>query len=143
MYRHILVPTDGRTASRAAAAEAVDLAREHDARLTVLTVVRPRNTGDLDFVGQAGVEQGLAAAQRRRGRSRIADTVDPLSVGDRQIDTEVLAGVPHRVICEYANTTGVDLVVLGTVGRDSIASYVLGSTTKQLTELCDVPVLVV
>lgn len=143
MYSHILTPTDGSTQSKRAAKEAVQLAEEHNARLTILTVVREFDTGELSAPGAEGLEQRLQDVERQKGASRIEETMGEIESAEVDLETEIVAGVPHKAICEYIEPAGVDLVVLGTIGDDSLASYILGSTTERVTQRCDVPVLVV
>ena len=143
MYRHILVPTDGSTDSKRAAREAARLAEAHGARLTVLTVVQDVDTGALDGLGMDELERALGSAARREGESRLEETVAELGETSVPKETRVVAGVPHRAICNYVEATDVDDVVLGTAGRDSLAEYILGSTTERVSRLCDVPVTVV
>ena len=52
-------------------------------------------------------------------------------------------GVPHRVIREYAEEEGVDLVVMGTHGRTGIEHALVGSVTERVVRTLDVPVLTV
>ena len=143
MYRHILVPTDGSVQSKRAAEEAVRLAEDHDSRLTLLTVVREVDTGPLEAPGTDGAEEALKDAEKRKGEGRIDETVTEIESASVDIETDIVSGTPHRAICDYVESAGVDLVVLGTTGHDSLVSHILGSTTERVTQLCDIPVLVV
>lgn len=143
MYRHILVPTDGSERSERAAAHAADLADEHGSRITVLTVVREVDAGSIDALGTDGVERALRDAERTAGRSTVEETVTALDASSVDVAAEIVRGVPYRAICDYAESTDVDLVVMGTEGQTGLADRLLGSTTDRVTRLCDVPVLVV
>lgn len=143
MYDHILVPTDGGTASKRAAKEAVRLAEAHDARLTILTVIDDVDTGSHDGVELDDLEQSLQNEQRGTGASEIEETLAELGETPVQVETQMVSGVPHRAICDYVESTDFDLVVMGQSGRSSLAEYLLGSTTDKVTRLCGVPVVVV
>ena len=60
------------------------------------------------------------------------------------VETVRRDGIPHREVVDYAEETGVDIVVMGThgrTGRDRVAH--LGSVTQRVVESVDVPAMVV
>jgi len=59
------------------------------------------------------------------------------------VTTVLVPGEPARAICEYAVDTDVDLIVMGTAGRNGLADYLFGTTTERVTRRCPVPVLAV
>lgn len=142
MYQHVVCAVDGSAASRRAVKEAVGLAERHDARLTVLTVERDIDSGELDTLGTGGAEAALQNHEDRAGERRIAASVADADLDRIEVRFEVVAGIPHRTICEFADGEA-DLVVLGSNGKDSIGDYVLGSTSERVARRCDVPVHVV
>lgn len=65
-------------------------------------------------------------------------------MGKASTTTAIRDGVPHRVILDYADEHGADVVVMGThgrTGRDKLTS--LGSVTERVIENAKRPVLVV
>jgi nucleotide-binding universal stress UspA family protein len=52
-------------------------------------------------------------------------------------------GEPAEIIAEYAREQGCDEIILGTHGRSSIASLLMGSVATKLVHLTEVPVLLV
>ena len=59
VYQHVLCAVDGSSASERAVEEAVGLAERHGAHLTVLTVRRDVDSGDLDTLGLDRAEETL------------------------------------------------------------------------------------
>ena len=55
--------------------------------------------------------------------------------------TTVAEGVPEKVIDEYADEYGVDLITMGTHGRSGIDRFLLGSVTERTIRESDTPVL--
>jgi nucleotide-binding universal stress UspA family protein len=55
----------------------------------------------------------------------------------------VMSGSPSRKIIEAAKARETDLIVLGNRGTSGILSWMLGSVSRQVTDACTVPVLVV
>lgn len=143
MYQHIVCAVDGSANSERAVEEAVGLAEQHGARLTVLTVEREIDSGDLGTVGLGRAEEALETREGRRGKERIDEAVGHVDLARVEVSFEVVSGVPHRAICDYAESVDADLVVVGSTGKSSIGEYILGSTTKRVARRCDVPVHVV
>lgn len=143
MYRHVLVPTDGSDHSRRAAERAREIAERDDARVTVLATVRNVDSGELDGLGLNGPEKLLEAEERRRGQADVDRTAAVVEDATVDVATVLVPGVPHRAICEYAESTDVDLIVMGSTGRDGLSDYLFGTTTERVAQRSSVPVLVV
>lgn len=136
MYDRILVPTDGSDCARAAADHAIGLARTHDATVHALYVLhlRPSLEPNLEVVLETLESVGEEALV---GVSRRGDDADV------EVVTETRKGVPHEVICEYADEEEMDLIVMGTHGRAGLERVLLGSTTERVVRRSPVPVLTV
>jgi len=139
MYETILVPTDGSPGAEAAAAHAVDLAKEHGAAVHALYVVDVRMSPisadmDHDEVVTLVDESG------ERPTTTVLDRAE--RVGVPAVET-IRLGIPHECIREYAEAEGIDLVVMGTHGRTGIEHALIGSVTERIVRTLDVPVLTV
>ena len=137
MYRKILVGYDGSVPSRKAFDMALDLAHKHGAQLWVLSVARPPEVGD-DVETEAIIENS-----RRYHRAMLAELRHTIAGTKVEAHFEVGVGHPAEQIVYEADRLGVDLVVVGSRGRSGFAHLLLGSTSKQVTEHADRPVLVV
>jgi nucleotide-binding universal stress UspA family protein len=138
MYDRILVPTDGSGPADRAFEQALDLAETYDAEVHLLYVVDVSAlAGEFDAV--TVIDQLEEAGREVTGRLRERAE----SVGVERVETEVVEGVPHRTILDYADENDVDLVVMGTHGRTGIGRYLLGSVTEKVVRLADAPVLTV
>ncbi|USZ69809.1 universal stress protein (plasmid) [Halorussus salilacus] len=138
MYERILVPTDGSDAVDPAIEQAIDLAETYGAELHALYVV---NTGTLSVeVNTASVLDALEAEGERATRE-VAERA--AAAGVERVRTEVVHGMTHQTILEYAEDEDVDLVVMGTHGRSGLDRYLLGSVTEKVVRKSDVPVLTV
>jgi len=52
-------------------------------------------------------------------------------------------GSPSRNIVDLSREENVDLIVVGNRGRSGVATWMLGSVSRDIVERCTVPVLVV
>ena len=124
---------------------AVDIAERHQASLTVLNVAplsiidlmqeRGHLVGSEDLLSQQ-VEERLD----RRSAAVLADARAHL--GDKPASYERIVGRPGQVICEFAESGGFDLVVVGH-RKHSLLQGMLGSVTGLVVQQCSRAVLVV
>ncbi|QKG93971.1 universal stress protein [Halorubrum sp. SS5] len=147
MYERILVPTDGSDVAEAAVDHALDLAEKYDAEVHALYVV------DIDSVNfSLGTEQVDRLKQGRfdemgelkeradEATGAVADRADERGV---DVVEHVSGGRPHKVIGDYAEDHGIDLIVMGSHGRAGVRRALLGSVTERTLRSTHVPVLVV
>jgi nucleotide-binding universal stress UspA family protein len=147
MYERILVPTDGSRVAQAAVEHAVDLAEKYDAEVHALyvadtdAIVYSLGTEQLDRIEQ-GNFQGMTDlrkdAEGATGHVKALAEERGLAVVERHA-----GGRPHRVIADYAEEEGIDLVVMGSHGRSGVRRALLGSVTERTLRSTHVPVLVV
>jgi nucleotide-binding universal stress UspA family protein len=131
----ILVPTDGSDCSETAAAHAADLAAATGATLHIVHVV---DLGVLPVDGSGALLDELQQAGQQALES-VIDRADEADVSS--VQASVLSGTPYRAIVDYAESEGIDLVVMGTHGRTGFDRYLLGSVTERVVRLSERPVL--
>ncbi|RDI47911.1 universal stress protein [Falsibacillus pallidus] len=57
-------------------------------------------------------------------------------------DVEILEGSPAEALCEYAESSGVDLIVVGNSGHSGIKKFFVGSVSEKVVKHSHCPVLV-
>ncbi|WIV68720.1 universal stress protein [Natrialbaceae archaeon AArc-T1-2] len=139
-YDRILVPTDGSAGSIAAMEEAVEIATRNDATVFVVRVVNTDET--MLFPPEANREQ-LIEIYKERASDTTAETAAVVEDASIPVTSEVVEGVPHEAINDYAAENEIDLVVMGTRGRSGLERTLLGSVTEKTVRTATVPVLVV
>ncbi len=146
-YRHILVPTDGSVLALAGARHAVALAKDLNARLSILCVTPPwtppysENSAviaNFEAVKRAFDEDALAKARKAfddaQSIAREAGvTCAEIVVSDTQ---------PWQTIIRTAQAQDCDLIVMGSHGRGTFGSLFLGSQALQVLAHSKIPVLV-
>ena len=141
MFRNILVAVDGSPHADRALDEAIDIARASHAKLTIVTgAAEPRTASMVALAGGAAAALGPALMQHAERVVRAAaDRVpDDVSV------TTILTDKPIRqAILERIEEGRHDLVVMGSRGRGTVRSAVLGSVSHHVLHHSPVPVLVV
>ena len=139
--RRILTPVDFSIASAVALRTAVELARRHGARITLLHTLNDV-TRHMTFSGGGAWEvirrlpaQKEAAAERLRRKAAF--------FGANDVDTEVATGLADGAILEITRRSDPDLIVMGSAHRSWLDRMLFGSTLRRVLRRSTVPVLVV
>lgn len=137
MYESLLLATDGSEGAAGAVEAAIDIADRYGATLHVLYVV---DTAVVPPYAEMGL---LLEELDEEGHNLVTGIA--ADAQERGINTscEVRRGPAARSIVEYADEFGVDLVVVGTLGRRGIGEHVLGCTAERVVRTASAPVLVV
>jgi nucleotide-binding universal stress UspA family protein len=138
MFNKILVAIDGSPASEKALAAAVDLAAHYKADLTAISVAEvPEVVGMVDEVDE--LRQSAEAHFREIGAAAV-EYARRRGVALRSV---VVRGHAADAIVRYAESEGMNLVVLGPHGHSRIARFFLGSTSDRVSEHCPCSVMIV
>lgn len=132
----ILVPTDFSEIAEKALHVARALARDHRAKLVLMSAPLPPPPAAEVYV-PVGDFAGLTEEARRQLTS-LAKTVTELPV-----ETRVLVGSPGSAIVELANDCQADLIVMGTHGRSGLSRVLLGSVAEYVLRHAPCPVLTI
>ncbi len=139
-FQHILVATDFGEVSAHALDRALDLARDLDARVTIVHVAPMPPyyyaayaeglawpTDELEGAARRALDETLASAKRRW----------------EKVESLLLLGVPRTQIVEAVTSQKADLVVMGTHGRRGVVRALLGSVAENVVRTSPVPVLTI
>ena len=144
MFKNILAAIDGSQPSRHALTVAADLAQQQGATLTVMTAVPPLPPLVMEDATQAYMPE-YQERVRKSHEELLTSTIADLKKSHPGLKTATVLkeGSPARRIIEAAAEQRVDLIVLGNRGTGGIATWLLGSVSRQVTDSCTAPVLVV
>jgi len=137
MYEDILFPTDGSDGADEALSHALELVKTHDSTIHVLSVV------DSTYLGSAAAEATTIESLQARTEQVVDETVDEITAHGADVVAERRMGDPYEEIIDYAETEGVDMIVMGTHGRSGLDRFLLGSVTEKVVRTADAPVLTV
>jgi nucleotide-binding universal stress UspA family protein len=141
MIKKILLPTDGSDRSMDAVRYAIDLAKQTNASILVLSVVDERFKSietapdPVAFMESAFMESAktyVEAAENEIKKEGIS------------VSKSVRIGNPADEIVKEAEESGIDLIVIGSHGRTRIQSALLGSVTMSVIHKeTNIPVLII
>jgi nucleotide-binding universal stress UspA family protein len=138
MYRNILVAVDGSKESKLALADAIDLALESNAKLTLVHVSSAPPGIIRTTPAGAAVAEELPAYH-----SKVLRTMVDLVPQELPVTTLLLDGNPAHEIVKAAKEYDHDLIVIGSRGRGRATAALLGSVSHEVLHEAPVPVLVV
>jgi len=138
-YQQILVAVDLTDEAGQVLQHAQQIAKEHNAKLTLLTVIQPISYA---YTGMdAGwISKEMASFEvdsENHARARLAELANKAGIADPEI--RVVLGKPAATIKSEAKALNVNLIVLGTHGKHGLG-LILGSTANGVLHgaFCDV-----
>jgi nucleotide-binding universal stress UspA family protein len=142
--KKVLVATDFSEPSDAALAYGRELARSFGAQLVVLHVVDDtltRAVGADGFVFTAPDLQTAVEVAGRKGVDALISDEDRTLL--RAQGVIVTSNTPAPAIVEYAKSSDVNLIVIGTHGWGALAHLLMGSVAERVVRIAPCPVLTV
>lgn len=139
----ILLAHDGSSDAAQAANLVNEIAWPPNSTLRVISVIEPTLVALTAWAGSVGgyspeVDTQISAYYD----GELADVVKHLSGPNRTVEGALLRGRPATVIVDDARALAADLIVVGSRGRGSIESLVLGSVSGEVVDHAPCPVLV-
>ena len=142
-FRKILAPVDDSAASRASLRHAVEMARAIPGGQLVLmhSVATPAGIGDAAFPVHIGAEAlGRLVQSYRRWLESVAEELEITDIVSEYILEQ---GTPAPEIIEVGKREDVDLICMGSNGRQGLRRFLLGGTAERVLRDAPCPVLAI
>ena len=140
--KNILLPTDFSKISLTAAEYAVELAKEYNAKLHILSIVE--KTPPI-----------LAIRSLDLSREKILESIDAdakeqmdscvkkiKKLGNVEVIPVIRKGIDYEEIIKYSEEKKIDVIVIATHGRTGLLHTLLGSVAEKVIRYSKIPVLV-
>ena len=144
-FSTILVGIDGSESSIDAADYAIEMAKKDGAQVIALTV----NRIPLSSYGLATPQDEVKQSKENEEMQEFKEWLDKISQNAKQNSVQVKKEIINSqmsveaAIVEYAESEGVDLIVIGTRGNSGIKNMLLGSIASGVVKYATCPVMVV
>lgn len=139
-FKKIFIATDGSEQNRRAIEYGIGLAKIAGGKIFVGYVVDTAAFASIPM--DAGWEMMYELME-----TEAKDAVQKVEMFAKQagveVETVVLEGHPSNEIIEFAQKNGIDVIVMGTLGKSGLDRFLLGSVAEKVTRNSTVPVLVV
>jgi nucleotide-binding universal stress UspA family protein len=144
MFSSIVVGTDGSDTANAALQKAIELARQSDATLHVVSAYAPVVSSPMlaaaGEIGAAGLQTKALEDERRGTEDRLSTLQAELNRSGVKADVYPVSGHPAEAIIQVAETSGADLIIVGSRGMQR---RVLGSVPNTVAHKAPCHVLIV
>ena len=141
--RRVLHPSDFSTASRAAFARAVAMAKADQAELLVMHVVGFPTPILSDGYMSPQILDDLTRSMRADGQKQLDKLVAKAKASGVRARGVLFEGVPADAINRAARSQRADVIVIGTHGRTGLARLFMGSVAERVVGGAPCPVLTV
>ena len=144
-FSKILVAIDGSQASMDAAEYAIEMTKKYGSQLIALTIIHI----PLSSYGLRTTQGELSHPKEREEKLEANQWFDKLiqiaKQYDVQLKTEIIDSQMsiEATIVEYAESNGVDLIIIGTRGRSGFKKLLLGSVASGVVTYATCPVMIV
>ncbi len=139
----ILVPTDFSEYSNKALSQAIDIAKQYNAKVFLFHVVEEHTIQTVDeySIGIEVVqelESKILALAKEKMQKQYAKFYEDKSI---EIITNIRVGVSYEEILKEEQDKNIDLIVIASLGRTGISKYLLGSVARNVLKGAKCPVL--
>lgn len=141
LYRKILLATDDSESARKAADAALELAHLSGAKIYAVYVIDRSIYSsvpeDLEW------EEAMYARFRELGEEAVSYMEKAAKDTGLQVESVLLEGHPAEEIVNFAEKNGMDLIIIGSLGKSKVERFLIGSISEKVIRNSKVPVLVV
>jgi nucleotide-binding universal stress UspA family protein len=143
-YKHILVAVDESPMSYAAVEQALELAKDLNSRVTLMSVIAVDPFVGVDFFIVAPAITDYFLHAEKVAQDRLAEVKLSFDRDEIEVDTKVIRGIsPSEGIIHVADEVGADLILMGSHGRTGFKKMMLGSVAQNVLTQSPIPVLIV
>lgn len=142
-FTRVLCAVDFSPSSLQAVGFAVDLARQAEGRVTLVSALEWLAEEEPRSLAHFNVPEFRGLLARNTEDQLRALAAGESSQTSSAIETLVVFGRAHRQILRVAEEQSVDLIVMGAQGRGGLSLALFGSTTQQVVRSAACPVLIV
>ncbi|HWQ18147.1 MAG TPA: universal stress protein [Methanotrichaceae archaeon] len=140
MFEKILVATDGSKHSEKAARVGIEVARLSGGKITAIYVA---DTSKMSHLPDDMLLFSIRDLLMKEGNEATAEVEAISRDAGVPVDKFVAEGSPADEILDYAKKNGMDLIIIGSVGRTGLDKFLLGSVAEKVVRNSSVPVFTV
>jgi nucleotide-binding universal stress UspA family protein len=140
-HKHILIAIDGSLAAENAADYGIEIARWSGAKVYAVYVIEISSFNSIlmDEVWTKNMYEHF----EKIGRKATSDVEENAKAAGIGAESIVLKGNPAKEILDFAEKQKVDMIVVGSIGKSGVQSFLLGSISGKVLRHSKIPVLVV
>ena len=144
MFKTILCPIDLKPRSKMALKKAINIAHQFNSKIILLNIHEEFMSKEQMVMSRISVSK-LGNEFKKiaiEAKSDMKNLVKDLEANDVDCEYILRDGKPYNIITKIAKEKEVDLIVMGTNGRDSLTDLLVGTTAQKVVLNSTCPVLV-
>jgi nucleotide-binding universal stress UspA family protein len=142
IYKKIMVATDGSEYIQRAVATAIEIAKLSETKLFAVYVMA-NDEFSMHYPKNAELEKTFVNYFRNEGKEATAYVEASGKAENVEVESVILEGSPAHEIVDFAEKNDIDLIVMGTHGKNAIERFLLGSVAENVVRHSRKAVLVV
>ncbi|MBF0559214.1 MAG: universal stress protein [Nitrospirae bacterium] len=142
LTERILLPTDFSEGALHALPYALDMAKNYGAKLFLLHVIYDVATASGLYVPHISFDELYKDMEKTAQKELEKFGLEALG-GFKNVEYNVLRGIPYEGILTFAKEKNIDLIVIATHGRKGLDHFLFGSTAEKIVRYAPCPVLTV
>jgi nucleotide-binding universal stress UspA family protein len=144
MIKKIMIATDGSDTSKKAAMIGIDIAHRANGSVTAVYVMEILRLAHLPgYATMPGLKEkviGLMQEEGQQATQFVEDQAQMMKVPCHKI---VVQGSPGEELLKISKSQGMDLLIMGSLGRTGVEKILLGSVAEKVVLQSPIPVLLV
>lgn len=138
----ILVPVDGSTYSLKAFRIALDIAKNNNAKIHVLTCLEKEDVGA--WYIDKRTNKKIMNDAKKFAKDFLSKLEKPAKDANIPISLNILEtkSISNQIIT-FSNSNKIDLIVIGSHGRGGFNKFLLGSVSNKVSQMAKCPVMIV
>lgn len=144
--KNILVPTDFSVYAGNALKQAIDLAKQYNARIFLLHVIDDGfQQCAVDYCLDQGNIQRILKESVESAEDKLQEEVKKISDDNTGIEIvcDAIRGIPYEEIIKEQEDKGIDMIVISSYGKTGILKNLLGGVVDKVMKRAKCPVLLV
>ena len=144
MIKRIMIATDGSDTGKKAAVMAIDIAHRGKGSVTAVYVMETLRLahlpGDLTL---PRMKERILELMQEEGQKATHFVEDQAQIMNVPCHTIVAQGSPSEELLKISQEQGMDLIVMGSLGRTGMEKFIMGSVAEKVVLQSPIPVLLV
>ena len=138
----ILVPVDGSTHSLKAFRMALDIAKNNNAKISVLTCLEKDDVGA--WYIDKRTNKKIINDAKKFAKDFLSKLEKPANDANVPISLNILeTKSTSNQIITFSNSKKIDLIVIGSHGRGGFNKFLLGSVSNKVSQMAKCPVMII
>jgi nucleotide-binding universal stress UspA family protein len=144
MIKKIMIATDGSDTSKKAAMIGIDIAHRANGSVTAVYVMEILRLTHLPgYATLPGLKEKILKLMQEEGQQATQFVEDHAQMMNVSCQKIVAQGNPSEELLKASQKLGMDLIIMGSLGRTGIEKFILGSVAEKVVLQSTIPVLLI